>query len=462
MNIQAPFLIVIFGLCFFLFRIVKSTRTQNLILLIISLLVYFFYAPIWFFYLLLVISISYYSGVLIYRAPNVKRKICRNAALVIIISLLAFFKYEPWLAGYMDSIFNIGALPMVIYPIGASFFSFKAISYIMDVYNGKNKNAWSFEYVALYISFLPQIVAGPITKSYEFYPQLVKRENASFDSVNLGLFLILKGLIKKIVIADRLAVCVDAVYSNPTVYDSGTVIIAIITYSFQLYFDFSGYSDFSIGVCRILGFDIRNNFDYPYISRSFSEFWKRWHISLSEWLQEYVYFPLGGNRKGRIRTYINLLITMLIGGIWHGSTLNFLIWGGCHGVLLVVHKIWMKHNEAFKENTVYNIASTVLTFLGVTILWVFFRCNSLKQAFLVLRSAFNGDGVHYYYIYSLLFIPCYILFEFLIYKGRKKGFDYYKLIDLKKYTGQIVMFILLLFVIGFAYIGGNEFIYAGF
>ena len=216
------------------------------------------------------------------------------------------------------SLGEISSLKLII-PLGISFYTFMGISYISDLYHGKISDSSNILSIAMYLSFFPSITAGPITKARDFFSQINKPRTISLNNIGASVQIMVLGLIKKIVIADRLSVYVDTVYSCPNAYSGLTLFLASLAYSIQLYCDFSGYSDIAIGTAKLMGIELKRNFNMPYISRNISEFWKRWHISLSEWLQEYLYIPLGGNRNGRIRTYFNLMATMILGGLWHGA-----------------------------------------------------------------------------------------------------------------------------------------------
>src|SRR3954470_15036641 len=261
-------------------------------------------------------------------------------SLVTNLGLLAYFKYADFFVGTIASLLGVEtALLSPGLPIGISFFTFKTLSYTIDVYRRELpacRSPWRY---ALFVSFFPELVAGPIVRASIFLPQLERTLEWSWRRFRPGMEMILLGLTKKLVIANRLAVFVDPVFGSPAQFSSGTVLSAVIAYSLQIYCDFSGYSDIAIGVARIIGFDLPENFDMPYAATSITEFWRRWHITLSQWLRDYLYIPLGGNRKGSARMYANLMITMLLGGLWHGASWNFVIWGGLHGLGLVVNRL---------------------------------------------------------------------------------------------------------------------------
>lgn len=219
----------------------------------------------------------------------------------------------------------------IILPVGISFYTFQTLSYSIDVYRNKLKPTKNIVNFFTYVSFFPQLVAGPIERAKNFLPQIETKRFASIHSFKEGIFQIFVGVFRKVVIADTLAVYVDLVYENPDLHNPSSLLVATVFYAFQIYFDFAGYSDIAIGSAKLFEFNFKRNFDTPYFSRSLTEFWRKWHISLSSWLKDYLYISLGGNRKGKTLTYRNLMITMLLGGLWHGSSWNFIIWGGIHG-----------------------------------------------------------------------------------------------------------------------------------
>jgi len=301
--------------------------------------------------------------------------------------MLGVFKYANFFLSSFEKVFGKEDLVTLnlILPLGISFFTFSAISYVVDVYRKKHSASNDFVKVALYISFFPKLIAGPIMRASEFLPQLDEDRTVSFKNIEVGLQIFIFGLFKKVVLADHLAVFVNEVFATPVAFSSQTVVLAAVSYSLQIYFDFSGYTDMAIGIAKSLGYDLCKNFNLPYISRNVTEFWKRWHISLSSWLQDYLYIPLGGNRKGEIRTYLNLLLTMILGGLWHGANWTFILWGGMHGLGLCIHKVFMKwrKDKIYKPSLLIKIMSILFTFIFVTICWVFFRAPDIQTAFTI-------------------------------------------------------------------------------
>jgi alginate O-acetyltransferase complex protein AlgI len=327
-------------------------KLRHIILLVAS---YIFYG--WwdwrFCFLMFVLSmVAYISALQIDKGQN--RRVYLTIGVVVPLIILGFFKYFNFFVSTFVNIFNIHNVSSlnIILPVGISFYTFQSLSYTIDVYRNKINAEKDFSKLALYISFFPQLVAGPIVRASDFLPQLEENRNISIDNLKTGVQIFVFGLFKKIVIADWLSVFVDDVFRTPNAFHAISLILAVIAYSIQIYFDFSGYSDMAIGCAKCLGYDFIRNFNIPYISRNISEFWRRWHISLSSWLKEYLYIPLGGNRKGIVRTYINNLLTMLLGGLWHGANWTFVAWGGAHGIALCINKIykWVSSCISYTNN----------------------------------------------------------------------------------------------------------------
>lgn len=279
-------------------------------------------------------------------------------------------------------------LSEIILPVGISFYTFQTLSYSIDIYRGKIEPCKRLLDFAFFVSFFPQLVAGPIVRAIDFLPQINKPYHLSREGFGNAVFLIATGLVKKVVISDYISVnFVDRVFDNPEIYSGFMNLMAVYGYSIQIYCDFSGYSDMAIGIAALLGFKLPINFNSPYKSKSITEFWRRWHISLSTWLRDYLYISVGGNRKGKIRTYINLLITMLLGGLWHGAALKFIIWGGIHGLGLAFHKFWSSL-ISIKKNMIWNSFSILFTFHFVAFCWMYFRAIDIKTVETMIYQIF--------------------------------------------------------------------------
>ncbi len=280
--------------------------------------------------------------------------------------------------------------------IGISFYMLKSVGYLVDVYRGDLQAEKNFLKLALFVSFFTQVISGPIERAANMLPQFDKPVTVDFDRLRDGFLQILWGYFLKLVLADRLAIFVNSVYSNAGSAPGTVVAIATMFYSFEIYCDFAGYSAIAIGVSRILGIDVMKNFDCPYLSGSIAEFWRRWHISLSTWLRDYIYIPLGGNRKGIVRKYINILIVFAVSGIWHGSALTFLVWGLLHAIYQIAGFLTMPLRDRIvsvlkirREGLSHRTIKSVLTFLLVNFAWIFFRASTLKQAFLIIKKSFQ-------------------------------------------------------------------------
>lgn len=280
----------------------------------------------------------------------------------------------------------------ILLPVGISFYTFQTLSYTIDVYNRKIPAEKHFGYFALYVSFFPQLVAGPIERPQNLLPQLKIKHEFDYERVTYGLKLMAWGLFKKMVIADTLAIYVNKVYNNLPEYQGFVLVIATVFFTLQIYCDFSGYSDIAIGAARMLGIDLMKNFNAPYLATSIKDFWSRWHISLSTWFRDYVYIPLGGNRVDFSWQIFNLLVTFLLSGLWHGANWTFVVWGALHGFLLILETLYDRYvgKKLFEENKFVIVAKTVATFSVVAFAWIFFRANNIDDAFYVLVHMFDG------------------------------------------------------------------------
>lgn len=388
--------------------------------------------------------------------------------------MLGYFKYYNFFIDNISALLKMNNKSLQIaLPVGMSFYVFSAISYMVDVYREKYSADKSFLNVVLYICFFPKLMSGPIVRADKFLPQLNAWNSLRIEDFKTGIQMFVIGMFKKMVLADHLGVFVDNVFYAPTAYSSLTVIWATVTYSLQIYFDFSGYSDMAIGISRMLGFRFDNNFNYPYLSKNLTEFWKRWHISLSSWLQEYLYIPLGGNRKGRFKTYINLFLTMLIGGLWHGADWSFVLWGVLHGVGLIIHKMfreWKKilSEDVFETNKIWEICSIIFTFIYVNFCWIFFRADNIQQGIAILKQiiAFT-NGINQPYTWTMFAILLLMISSIMVLKNvRDKKISaielHYPVIDMDSVIGLSLFWILCGLTIGMAYYGNTAFIYDAF
>ncbi|GGD56835.1 alginate O-acetyltransferase [Emticicia aquatilis] len=334
------------------------------------------------------IVVDYYAGIWIENAVGKQRKWFLILSLVANIGVLAFFKYTNF-AIFALAQANIAHYKLLdfILPIGLSFHTFQAMSYTIEVYRGNQKAEKHFGLYALYVMFYPQLVAGPIERPQNVLHQFYEKKSFDYQRVTSGLKLMAWGLFKKVVIADRLTLFVDKVYDTPTQYEGVPIIIATIFFTFQIYCDFSGYSDIALGSAEVMGFKLMKNFDRPYFSKSISEFWRRWHISLSTWFRDYLYIPLGGNRVSKTRQNFNQFFVFAVSGLWHGANWNFIIWGALHGFYLIFARITQKPRAYFNKITglekvpfILKTVQAFTTFCLVAFAWIFFRGNYLEQS----------------------------------------------------------------------------------
>lgn len=386
---------------FLLFSILVTTtyfalqyKYRWILLLLAS---YFFYGYWEVKYLSIIIIstlIDFYVGIKIDESNSQHRKrFYLYISLISNLGILFVFKYFNFFIDNASELIKINnpnfELPLIelLLPVGISFYTFQTLSYSIDIYNGKIKPEKHLGIFALFVSFFPQLVAGPIERASNLLPQFHKQHLFNYDRISSGLSLMLWGLFKKVVIADRLAIVVNEIYNNHTEYHGLTLVMGTIFFAFQIYCDFSGYSDIAIGCARVLGFDLMKNFNYPYFSKSINDFWKRWHISLSTWFRDYVYIPLGGNRTLKWRWYYNLFITFLISGLWHGANWTFIVWGAIHGTILIIEKV--TNTKEPSKNKLKNGLLILKTFIIACLSWVFFRANTIQDAISILSSIFD-------------------------------------------------------------------------
>jgi D-alanyl-lipoteichoic acid acyltransferase DltB (MBOAT superfamily) len=361
------------------------------------------FVPVYILILGFTIVIDYFAGIFLENSQGKKKKWFLIASLIANIGVLAIFKYYNFLndnlsillhgAGYQNPIPYLS----ILLPIGLSFHTFQAMSYTIEVYRGNFKAERNFGIYALYVMFYPQLVAGPIERPQNLLHQFYEKHYFDYQRVTDGLKLMAWGLFKKVVIADRIAVIVDNVYNNPTEHQGLSLIIATVFFSFQIFCDFSGYSDMAIGAAKVMGFKLMTNFNRPYHSKSIHEFWSRWHISLSTWFKDYLYISIGGNRVTIPRWYLNLFIVFIISGLWHGANWTFVIWGALHGFYLVFALI--TKDTRFKITKIMgldklprfnNVLQILITFLLATFAWIFFRAKSVEVAFYIIEHSITG------------------------------------------------------------------------
>lgn len=436
-------------------------------LLLASCYFYAVFKPIYIFILLFTIVVDYFAAFLIDAAEGKKRKMWLMLSLIANIGFLAIFKYFNFINQNIGFLLNLIGLenPIPNYalelPIGLSFHTFQAMSYTIEVYRKNQKPEKDFIIYSLYVMFYPQLVAGPIERPQNLLHQFHTYFVYNFENIKQGLIRIAWGMFKKVVIADRLAMMVGYCYDNPSEHSGLTLLVATIFFSFQIYCDFSGYSDIAIGCARLMGFKLMENFDVPYLSKSISEFWRRWHISLSGWFRDYLYIPLGGSRVGELRLYFNYFVVFLISGLWHGASWNFVIWGSLHGLYLIFAMLRKKYlNIELPKSYWTDKLQILITFSLVTITWVFFRARGFTNTKIILGKIFNPSSYSHFEspLSNTEMWFCLLLIFLLMVKE-----VYVKQIETTKTGLFYLKFVALIIVCYFfGVFGSNQFIYFQF
>lgn len=372
------------------YGILRRKLWQMLVFVVAFSLFFYYKSSGWFVLLLAATSlVDWLLSRLICRPGTGKtfRRACVAVSLTGSLGILAYFKYANFFLWNINAMVGGNFQPLeLVLPVGISFYTFQSVSYIIDVYKGKVAPTRTWLEYAFFLTFFPALVAGPIVRADYFLPQIRENRHATHNEVYAGLWLIILGVVKKAIVADYLAQYNDLVFDSPGAYSGFEALMGIIGYTMQIYCDFSGYSDMAIGIAMIMGFSLARNFDFPYKSKNVTEFWRRWHISLSTWLRDYIYIPLGGNRKGKYRTYVNSMATMIVGGLWHGAAWKFVFWGGMHGVGLAVHKATAPFLRRLPESRLTAFLSWALCMTFVAVLWVFFRADSWSASVEILKS----------------------------------------------------------------------------
>ena len=402
-NSKAPLLFNSgFFLIFFLIFVLVNTPLQTNKILrnawIVIASIYFYYKSSGYFFILMLATtiFVFLLALSIGKIENKNsKKLLSTIGIVILLLLLSYYKYFNFIIESVNSIFDAGISPQNIFlPLGISFYTFELISYLADVYTKKaepEKNVLDF---CFYVSFFPHLVAGPIVRPNELFPQIKKLHIPSKTEIGSGVFLLISGIVKKAIISDYISLnFVDRIFDNPTLYSGVENLLGVYGYTLQIYCDFSGYTDLALGIALLIGFKLPNNFNVPYISTSITEFWRHWHISLSSWLRDYLYIPLGGNRKGKLRQYFNLFITMLLGGLWHGASWKFMFWGALHGLALAIEKLIKPITRKFSSTT-FKIIGGIITFHFVAFCWIFFRASSFEVAWSLINQVFTNFSGH--------------------------------------------------------------------
>lgn len=438
----------------------KKTVYKDVFLLVASYFFYGYWDWRFCFLLLFITGCAYISGLFTHK------RIALVLGITIPLVVLGFFKYFNFFLDSFSAVMNkdLGVLSIIL-PVGISFYTFQSLSYVIDVKRGKIKAERNFLHLALYISFFPQLVAGPIVRASDFLPQLKEDRRITLKNLETGLQLIVFGLFKKIVLADHMSVFVDDVFRTPAAFSWLSILLAVISYSIQIYFDFSGYSDIAIGCAKCLGYDFLPNFNLPYLSENVTVFWRRWHISLSTWLKEYLYIPLGGNRKGKVRQYLNLAVTMLLGGLWHGANWTFVFWGALHGIALCIDKMIPRKKE---NKIICRVLNILATYCFVSFAWIFFRSESFSKAWQIITGIFTlqaGIVQPFSWSFVAIIVVCIATLAAII-RSAKKGMrdvdGFYPMLNLHTFSGLLVFFFACGLLLCLAFMGENPFVYFQF
>lgn len=435
------------------------------------------FVPIYILILIFTIIIDYFAGIFIEGASGAKRKFFLICSLVANIGVLSFFKYYNFLSQNLNFLFHSFGLTtsvpylQILLPIGLSFHTFQAMSYTIEVYRGHEAAEKNFGIYSLYVMFYPQLVAGPIERPQNLLHQFRTKYPFDYDRIADGLKMILWGFFKKIVIADRLAIYVNATYNHPQEHTGLTLTLATFFFAFQIYCDFSGYSDIAIGSAKVMGFKLMTNFNRPYFAKNISEFWKRWHISLSTWFRDYLYISLGGNRVAVPRWYFNLFIVFLISGLWHGANWTYVLWGAINGFYLVFAIITQQLRSKLDKLTglsknpkLHKAFNIIITFLLSCFAWIFFRANNIDDAFLIIKKVFTFKGPLFIqnpsmviYSFTGIFILLFVDMKKEFYKGSFSFFNHQNWWVRNLSYATLVIIILLMGVFD-----GGQFIYFQF
>lgn len=400
---QAPLLfnsgtfLVLFLFFYGIYILTRRQKTFRIVYTVLFSLFFYYKSSGLYFWILVFSTVTGYligQGLYLYKNP-LKRRLLLILGLMLNLGILSWFKYTNFFLRTWSDLTGGDTIRLDIFlPVGISFFTFQTLSYLIDLYRKKIEPAKNLMDFAFFVCFFPQLVAGPIVRAGHFIPQIYHKLQLSMAGIGRAWWLILSGLIKKAVISDYISInFVDRVFSNPELYTGFENLVAVYGYAIQIYCDFSGYSDIAIGLALLMGFKLPDNFRSPYKALSMTDFWRRWHISLSTWLRDYLYIPLGGNRKGKSRTYLNLMITMLLGGLWHGAAWKFVIWGGLHGAVLAIEKL-LKFVK-IKSTVFTRIAGWFITFHLVCLGWIFFRASDHHTGLSILNkiTGFSGYSI---------------------------------------------------------------------
>lgn len=478
MIFNSIYFVIFFLVTTFLYFITPY-KIRWLLLLAASCYFYMFFLPAYILILVFTILTDYIAGIYIERSSGTRRKFFLIASLIANIGVLFIFKYLNFFSDNIAALLHYFGLhnPIpnlsILLPIGLSFHTFQAMSYTIEIYRGHQKAERHFGIYALYVMFYPQLMAGPIERPQNMLHQFYEKHTITYANFSNGFKWILWGFFKKLVIADRLSVYVTSIYENPAHHTSSSLILATIFFSFQIYCDFSGYSDIAIGTARVMGFKLMTNFNKPYLAESIPAFWRRWHISLSTWFTDYLYIPIGGNKVPIPRLYANLIFIFLVSGLWHGANWTFVIWGGLNGIYLIAAHVlkpfgyWLEQHVVHHRvlRLMYRLCRTCTTFILIAFSWIFFRAQSVSDAWLICQRIFTAPGPLFFSnSYKLIVYPVIgliILFVFEFNQEMNHGqssffFNRSSLIRMASYCFLILVILLI------GVFDGGEFIYFQF
>lgn len=463
--------LIFFPIVCILYYAIPTVKYKNMFLLLASYYFYMNWKPIYAVLILTSTVLTYVCGLLVEKYANNhrKQKTALTISLLLNFGILFVFKYFNFINDSIFSLFtNLGihwTIPNldILLPVGISFYTFQAVGYSIDVYRGTIKAERNFTTYALFVSFFPQLVAGPIERASNLLPQFYMKHPFDADNVAEGIKQMIWGYFMKLCVADVLSAYVDAVYNNVANHNGISMLLATILFAFQIYCDFAGYSNIAIGAARIMGFRLMENFRQPYLSSSIKEFWKRWHISLSTWFMDYVYIPLGGNRVKLSRHLINLMITFLVSGLWHGANWTFLFWGALHGAYLVAETLFRKIRPDNKDRSgISKLFGTAVCFGLVCFAWIFFRANTIGDAFIIVHKIFTNVGE--VFVDQEVFIYGFAALSILIFKDITSALQLnFHLLHSKHGVISIVSVIFLItYIMLFGALSAGSFIYFQF
>jgi alginate O-acetyltransferase complex protein AlgI len=458
MLFQTWVFLLFFLVVYLVYLLLKRTRAGMLWLLVSS---YFFYGWLNPLYVILILYATSFDFIISAQMEKSRRrKLWLTVSIANSLVLLSFFKYSDFIVNNLNNLLTNLHIPFkimspgIVLPIGLSFYLFQSMGYMIDCYRGNIEREKSFVRYAAFVAFFPRLLAGPIERAGNFLPQLHNLPTITSRDISDGLSLFVVGLFKKIAIADYLALYADKVYSHPDQFQAPALLLATFLFCWQIYFDFSGYTDMARGVARLLGFKLMLNFNNPYLATSLGDFWNRWHISLSSWFKDYLYIPLGGNRHGKFNTYKNMFITMVISGLWHGAAWTFVIWGVVHAVGRFATRELERTD--FYVNKVPKIFKQAFVFTFVGFAWIFFRASNISDAWLIVSRIFtSGFSNPYCPMLAILMILAVWLYQFMYESGFRKVFEFKGV-----YVTMVILMILYLSV--FSPSRENYFIYLQF